>query len=407
MFSQSSSEIAEVYLKKSEEELKKKDLTKAVVYFDRATSLLGEKTNAKVEEIGTMIYYNLEDYNGAKEHAKKYFSLTKDKGSERYNEILFLYVEIEEKIEAENKVKAELLAAELLKQKEQKRLDSLTNVWQSISLKLTIEADTIYKFDKNNIAVFKNSKGFYGIIDDKGTELTTLGSNTNFMHYDGKIVLMEGLKDRSTKVTIFDTSSKESTVLPPVNKFNALSSNYGKVMLPRDNGLLVCYPNNSTKILVFDLKSKSFKVPSMLERYYDYWKSQKVIKKYNKENQIKIDKEYLNLGGDVGGSLAFYNEDNSLFGFITAGGKKLKASEYKYVGTLANGSIEAIKQNGSQVWLSEKGETVTDLINKNGFYSGTTIIKKVDSKYQMLNEKNEIMKGESVLVSLEQYLESH
>jgi len=71
-YGQSSSEIAEIYLVKSEEQLQQKELTKALVYFDKAKNLLGNESTAKMEEIGTMIYFQLENYPVAKEHANKY-----------------------------------------------------------------------------------------------------------------------------------------------------------------------------------------------------------------------------------------------------------------------------------------------------------------------------------------------
>jgi hypothetical protein len=406
-YGQSNKEIAEIYLVKAEEQLKKEALSKALVYFDRAIVLLGENTTAKVEEVGTVIYFKLEKYEEAKRHAQNYFSLTKDKRSERYKEVLYLYVEIEERIEAENKVKAGLLTAALLKQNEQKRLDSLTDVWKIKALTLSFEVDSIYEFDKNSIAIFKDNKGFYGVINDQGSVLVSPGINTKSLHYDGLIVMMEGVEDHSTKVTVYNTTTKESIVLPSVSSFNAMSTNYGKVMLPRRNGFIVSYPNNSQKVLVYDLNSKTFKETKGLNRYFDFWKNQKVIKKYNKENQIKIEKEYLDFGGYLGGFSAFYNQDGSLFGYISVGGKIVTSSQFKYIGTLTNGFLEAEKQDGTKVWLNEKGDAANALINENGSYSGTTVVNKVDSKYQFINEKHEIMKGEEVLESLEEYLKTH
>lgn len=407
LYAQSNSEIAEIYLQKSEGELKKKELKKALVYFDKATALLGDKTTAKVEEIGTMIYFNLENFDVAKEHAKNYFALSKDKGSDRYNEVLFLYVEIEERIEEKNEIKAELLELELLRMKQLTRLDSLTKVWYSKSELLTMALDTIYKFDKNGIAVFKNNKDFYGVLDDQGNELVNPGAYVNYKHYDGKIVLLEGSKDQATKIMIYDTSNKVKRILPAVSEFNALSTNYGKVMFPRENGLVITYPNNSKKVLVYDLNLGSFKTAVNLERYYNYWKVLKVIRKFNKENQIKIDKEYLDFGGNLGGYSSFYNEDGSLFGFISNGGTLITSNQYKYLGTLSNGVLEAVKTDGTVVWINEKGAVVEASVNKNGTYAGTTILKKVNSKFQFVNEKNEIMKNGEVLESLDQFLKTN
>lgn len=406
-YGQSSSEIAEIYLIKSEEQLKKKELSKALVYFDKAKTLLGDDTTAKVEEIGTMIYFQLEEYTVAKEHAKNYFALSSDKGTERYNEVLYLYVEIEEKIEEENRIKAEVLAAELLSKKKQLRLDSLTNEWHSKADVLSVVADTIYEFDKNGIAVFKNSDGFFGIINDNGTELVNPSEYSQYEHYDGKIVLMEGVVGEATKIITFDTAKQAIINLPSVSSFNQLSTNYGKVMLPRESGLLVTFPNNSKRVLVFDMHEERMKPNVNLQKYFEYWKTQKVIKKFNKENQIKIDKEYLDFGGDLGGYFAFYYENGSLFGYISLGGTVLKSDQYKYIGTLSSGGVQAVKNDGSVVWLNEKGKTIKAPVNKNGGYNGSIILRKVNSKYQFINEKNEIIKGDEVLMSLDQYLKVH
>lgn len=406
-YGQSSSEIAEIYLVKSEEQLQQKELTKALVYFDKAKNLLGNESTAKMEEIGTMIYFQLENYPVAKEHAKKYFDLTTEKGTERYNEVLYLYVDIEEKIEAENKIKAELLAAELLRKKEAHRIDSLTTVWYAKFSELSVIADTIYSFDKNGVAVFKNDKGFYGVINDLGSVLVNPGTYADFYHYDGKVVLMEGAKGQSSKVTVYKTNTKEETPLPQVSNFNALSTNYGKVMLPRENNLIVTYPNNSKKVLVYDIDAKGYKSNSKLITYYEYWKDHNVIKKFNKENQIKIDKEYLNFGGDLGGFSVFYNEDDSLFGFISLGGNIVSSGQYQYLGTLSNGALEAISTEGTSIWLNEQGRTIQKPIDKNGIYKGTTVLIKTDSKYQFVNEKNEIIKDGASLVSLDEFLKMH
>ena len=132
-----------------------------------------------------------------------------------------------------------------------------------------------------------------------------------------------------------------------------------------------------------------------------------MIKKYNKENQIKIDKEYLNFGGDLGGYTAFYNEDGSLYGYISLGGTIISSSEFPCLGTLSSGVLEAVKSDGTVVWLNEKGKTVKSSVNKNGVYSGTTILEKVNSKFQFINDKNEIMKDGEVLESLEEFLKKH
>ncbi len=401
---QTNEEIAGIYLVKSEAELKNNDITKAVTYFDKASALLGDTRTLKVEELGIFLYYQLKDYQVSKEHAKRYFALAKDKSSEKYQEVLFLYVEIEELIEEENNVKAAEKAEQLLKEKEINRLAVLKMEWQRKADALVFEADSIFSYDKNGMAPFASVDGKYGVVDDQGNVIIT-ASYSSVLNYDGYIVLLEGIENQPTKIEVFNTATKSRAIMPAVSFFNSLSTHYGKVMLPRANGVLVAYPNNSNKVAVYDLATNSLRGNSNLENHFKYWKDLKVIKKYNKNNQIKIDKQYLNFGGDLLGFSAFYNENSSLFGFISVGGVVVPANAYSNIGTLNNGFAEAIKSNGTSVWLNEKGEETKALINKNGEYSGSsTLVKLASSKYQFRNEGNQIVKGNEVLDDLKTYL---
>lgn len=405
LFAQTNSEIANIYLIKSEENLSSDNLDQALVYFEKAKKLFGKETSPKVEELGTMIYYNLNDYEKSKNHAKKYFSLEKDKKSEKYQKILYLFVELEEKIEEARKIDEEIAYKEMLKQKEEQRLDSLKNIWLVKAEKMYFEADSIYSFDKNGIAVFKNKKGNVGVVDVSGNEIIAPNQYTGFMHFDGFVILKEGISNQATKITVLNSATKSISVIPPVNQFNSLSTHYGKVMLPRENGLLVTYPNNSTKVAVYDLNSNSLVFSGDMKQQYELWKRKDAIKKFNKQNQIKIDKDYLNFGGSLSGFSAFYSETGSLNCFISVGGNIFTASNYPYMGTLTNGFAEVIKSDGNSYWIDENGNESELLINKNGSYEGSIVLnKKGDSKFHFINENNEIIKGDEKLVSLEKFL---
>jgi hypothetical protein len=405
LFSQSNSEIANIYLIKSEENLALDNVEQSLVYFEKAKKLFGKDTSPKVEELGTMIYYNLEDFSKSKEHAINYFKLEKNKKSEKYQEILYLFVELEEKIEEESKIDAQIALQELLKKKEEDRLDSLRNVWNQKASKMCFLADSIYSFDKNGIAVFKNEKGNYGVVDVSGNEIVPPNQNTSFSHFDGFIVLKEGMPDQPTKISVLNTSSQQVTELPSVKGFNSLSTHYGKVMIPRENGLLVTYPNNSTKVAVYNLNTNSLVIGGDMTQQFDLWKRKDVIKKFNKNNQIKIEKEYLNYGGNLSGFSVFHNETGNINCFISVGGNIFSTSTYLYMGTLINGFTEAVKADGNSYWIDEYGNESEAQVNKNGSYEGNIVLnKKGNSQFHFVNDKNEIVKGDKVLVSLEEFL---
>lgn len=405
IFAQSNTEIANIYLIKSEENLAADNVDQSLVYFEKAKKLFGKDTSPKVEQLGTMIYYNLEDFEKSKEHAKRYFTLEKDKKSEKYQEILYLFVELEEKIEEQRKVDEEIAQRELLREKEENRLDSLKNVWLTKANDLLFEADSIYAFDKNGIAVFKSVKGYFGVVDVSGSELVAPNQNSSFSHFDGYVILKEGFANQSTKITVLNTTTKQVSELPSVKEFNNLSTHYGKVMLPRENGVLVTYPNNSTRVAVYNLNSNTLMAPGNMTQQYDLWKRKDAIKKYNKQNQIKIEKEYLNFGGNLSGFSAFYNESGVLDCFISVGGNIFSSSSYSHIGTLTNGFVEVVKPNGNSYWIDENGNESEILVNKNGTYEGAIVLnKKGASKFHFINENNEIIKGNQKLVSQKEFL---
>ena len=408
LFAQSNSEIANIYLIKSEEKLATEDVDQALVYFEKAKKLLGKESSPKVEELGTMIYHSLKEYEKSNEHAKRYFSLEKEKKSEKYQKILYLFVELEEKIEEQRLAQEKIALQELLKKKEENRLDSLKNVWQEKANSLLFAADSIFSFDKNGIAVFKNNKGNYGIVDVSGNEVIAPKHYSGFSHFDGFVVLKEGVKDQATRVTVMNTTTKKIADLPSVKEFSSLSSHYGKVMTPRENGVLVAYPNNSSKVAVYDLNTNSLISNNNMKQQYELWKRNDAIKKFNKDNQIKIEKEYLNFGGNLSGFSAFYTETGELKCFISVGGNIFSASHYPYVGTLTNGFLEVIKTDGISYWIDENGNESSVLVDKNGTYEGSVVLnKKAASKYHFINDKNVIINGDKELISLEEFLKQN
>ena len=67
----------------------------------------------------------------------------------------------------------------------------------------------------------------------------------------------------------------------PLSEFNALSTNYGKVMLPRANGRLVTYPNNSLQPLVYDLNERKVVKIANEEELFKNLKKADIQKNFN------------------------------------------------------------------------------------------------------------------------------
>ena len=103
--------------------------------------------------------------------------------------------------------------------------------------------------------------------------------------FDGFIVLTDK-KNEPTKVYVYNTNTKKGFSIPSVSDFNPLATHYGKVMLPRGNGRLVLYPNNSLKAMVYDLEEKKrVQVANEKELFKDL--EEKQIKLINRIKKVK------------------------------------------------------------------------------------------------------------------------
>jgi len=176
-------------------------------------------------------------------------------------------------------------------------------------------------------------------------------------------------------------------------------------MLPRGNGRLVCYPNNSLKTMVYDLGVKKFVRISNQKELLKTLKKTDKIDKYNKDGEVKIHKKWYNFGGHIGGGIhPLYNDDYSLHGFLCAiDGRILTQSDYNYLGAFYNGKSQALK--GDEVlWVNQNGTKVKPPKNESGVYTGPSKVKKVDSgKYQIM-QNGFIILGDQKLEKMVDFL---
>jgi ribosomal protein S20 len=104
-FGQSNKEIARVYIKKAEANYSNLEIDQAAKNFTKAIKLLDTIVRSDIARLGTLIQFELSEFEKAKSYAKQYFALVKSKKSEEYSQLLDLYVTIDEeleKIELEN-----------------------------------------------------------------------------------------------------------------------------------------------------------------------------------------------------------------------------------------------------------------------------------------------------------------
>ncbi len=404
-YAQSNDDIAKVYFKRAKEKLFTEiNPKKALAQFNKALKYKDSITNYKNAWLGTHIYYELGKLNDAHKYAKQYFLLAKNKNSEEYNTFLELYITIKEEIEEKQVEEKRLEEERIRKELELKKIDSLKTVWHKKSEALSINADSIYQFNKKNIAVFEKS-GNFGIIDDKGLVLIKADENNKAVKsFDGFILLLNK-KEKPTKILCYNTSTKNSFSLPAVSDFNPLSTHYGKVMLPRGNGRLVTYPNNSLKALVYDLNERKFVNISNLKDLFKILKKADKIDKFNKNGQVKLHKKWYEFGGHIGGGVhPLYNEDYTIYGYLCSiDGTVLKSTDFANLGYFYNEKLQAIK-NGETIWLNQNGSSVDAPKDESGIYTGDSKIRKLENGNYQIQQNGVIILGDKKLVKMADFL---
>ena len=405
---QSNKDIANVYVKRSQESLNNLEIELSLEHFNKAMKYMDTITSYKVARLGTFIHYELRNFAEAQSLAKQYFVLVKNKKSEEYVEFLDLYVNINEELEAQLAEEKRLEEERIRKEKELKRIDSLKNVWNTKSESLSLKVDSIYKFNKNNLAIFK-ANNFYGIINDRGEVILKADEYQDVISFDGYLIF-KNKEQEPTKLYCFNSSNNAGFLLPSPSDFNTLSTHYGKVMLPRGNGRLVTYPNNSYEPMVYDLNLKKSVKVSNKKDLFKSLKKNDIIDKYNKDEELKINKVWYSFGGHLGGGLhpLYLDKNYQVHSFLCSiDGKILKTSStYQFIGAFYNNKFQALKGNDT-VWINQNGTKVSDPEDETGVYSGNTkVVKLANGSYQLMKDNFIILRNEK-LERMADYLRSN
>ena len=405
---QSNKDIANVYVKRSQESLNNLEIELSLEHFNKAMKYMDTITSSKVARLGTFIHYELRNFAEAQSLAKQYFVLVKNKKSEEYMEFLDLFVNINEELEAQIKKEKELEAERIKKEKELKRIDSLKTIWSNKSNSLSLKVDSIYKFNNKGLALYK-ANNFFGVITDRGEILVKADEYEDALSYDGFMIL-KNRKEEPSKLYCYNSNSNSGFLLPSPTDFNTLSSHFGKVMLPRGNGRLVTYPNNSYEPMVYDLNvRKNVKIANKKDLYKNLKKND-VIDKYNKDDEVKVNKVWYNFGGHLGGGIhpLYAQNTYSIIAYLcSVDGSMINTStSYQYIGSFHNSKFQAIK--GSETfWVNQNGTKVSKPKDESGVYNGGTKVVKLSNGTYQLMENNFIILRNEKLEKIADFLRSH
>ncbi|RCS26311.1 hypothetical protein DUT90_11105 [Polaribacter sp. WD7] len=405
---QSKKDIANVYIKRSEESLGNLEIEESLDHFNKAMKYIDTITSHRIARLGTYIHFELDRFKEAQAYAKQYFLLAKNKKSEEYQDFLELFVNINEEIETLEQKEKQLALARLQKEKELRKIDSLKTMWRNKSEALSLKVDSIYTFNKDNLALFE-AKGFFGVMSDRGEILVKADTYQDALHFDGFFIL-KNTKEAPTKIFAYINSSHSGYMLPSPSEFNALSTHYGKVMLPRGNGRLVTYPNNSYKPMVYDLNARKFVKVANEEELLKDLKRNDVIDKSNKDGEVKIAKEWYRFGGHLGGGIhpLYLPNQYKVNSFLCSiDGSVLNAnSTYQNIGFFYNNKSQAVKGNKT-IWINQNGTKVTAPKDESGKYTGNSkVVKLENGKYQIMQGQFIVLGGEKLEKQVD-FLRSH
>ena len=402
---QTNSEIANVYVKRSEVLFLNGEMDRSLEIFNKALKYMDSVPNSRVAKLGTLLNFEHKKYFEARSYARWYFELEKDTNAEDRQVMLDTFVSIQDEIDKYIEEQKALEVLRLKEDKEARRLDSLNKLWTDMSKAYIIEIDSIYKFNKYNLAIF-SKEGQLGIMDDIGNVIEKPQSYNHFITYDSYALMFDKQKN-PTKIYAYNFKTKQGFLLPSVSAFNANSTHYGKVMLPRANGLIVTYPNNSNKAYVYSIKEKSFLPIEELKDFLKRLKKNDIIEKY-KDEQIRINKQWLTLGSHLGAGVYELYESDKRFGYLnTSDGKIWDINNYNYLGGFCNGNFE-LQQENKQFWMDTDGVRKEINKNDNGSYSGISrFVKYADGIYGILQNregKDYLIFGDNALLNQKQYV---
>ncbi|TVZ56878.1 hypothetical protein OD91_2180 [Lutibacter sp. Hel_I_33_5] len=196
VFSQDKVALANAYVKKVTQSLKATDTVKAIRYLDKALINFGDNKSSKALKIATEIYAAKKEYNKAKEYADLYFKTSKDQKLNEYQEMLLLYIDIEDAL-IETPV-------EIKKIKEKPLVEVKKVEVAKVVVGKTIE-DT-YRLSKENF-----EKKSYKLSKENLTKYFSLNPNKTSKEYEEMLELFVDIDEK-----IEESKAKEtSSVIPP------------------------------------------------------------------------------------------------------------------------------------------------------------------------------------------------
>lgn len=406
---QTNEEIAGVYISKAKDNFNNSKIVEAQTDFNKAMKLLDTIKSASVAKLGTLIEFGLKNYKKSRSYAKQYFLLEKNKKASEYQQLLELYVTLQEFIEKEDLAFLEKEKLRIAQENAKKWNDSLKTVWENQSADFLLDYSYIAPFDNNGVAVFQKGE-YFGLIDDKGTVLVSADVYKDVRANEGYVLLMNQ-KNNPTQLYAYNTAEKEGLMLPDINGFNPLSTNYGKVMLPRGNGKVIVYPNNSLKVMVFNLTENKLEPFTNEKNIFKELKRTDKIEKYNNDGQVRIGGEWYYFGGHLGGGIyPLFNDDYSMFGYLCGiDGKVLTVDQYNHIGAFYNERAEVTNTEGTR-WINQNGTEIEAKINQELVYAGSSKVIQLEGGYQIQSEidgKNYIILGDKKLILWEDFIKEN
>ena len=403
-YAQTNDEIAGVYLKRARKVIEESiDFKEAKVLYEKAMRYVDSVKTSDMAMLGARIYYELEEYKTAKRLSKKYFALVKNRKSEEYEDQLELAILITEELEQQEEEQKRLEEARIKKEKEIKFIDSLKTEWRSKAKSMVLPFDGIDAFNKYQVAIYRY-KGKVGLLSDVGEIIVEANDFEDVVSFDG-IFIFKDKANEPSKLYYYNMSTSEGFDIPALSTFNTLSTHYGTVMLPRANGQLVTYPNNSYEPFIFDLNTRSLvRLENQKELFKSLRKSD-AIDKYNNDGEVKKDKTWYTFGGHLGGGVhPLYEENYVLSGFLfSIDGTFLSAkTDYQYIGPFYNNTMQAIQGNET-IWVNQNGTKISSVEDQSKEYSGESRVVKTDGGFHIM-QGDKIVLGDDKLETIEDFV---
>jgi hypothetical protein len=162
--------------------------------------------------------------------------------------------------------------------------------------------------------------------------------------------------------------------------------------------------------MIYDINVKKIVRVANKKELFKSLKSNDVIDKYNKKDEVRINKNWYTFGGHVGGGIhALYLEnDYKVHSFLCSiDGKILDAtSDYQYLGSFHNNKSQAVKDRET-VWVNQNGTKVSAVKDEAGEYSGNSTLTRLKSGAYQITQDGVIILGEERLEQLAVFLRNN